>query len=414
MSGSIYDWSLTAANNSNADGDINWLEGQPSSTVNDSARVMMQRVKQFIVDLGGSISAGGTANALTLTASSPFTALADGLIVSFRATATNTGAATLNVNSIGAKPIHKFGGAAIDADLFAGDLRNTGIYVAQYSAALNGGTGAWQLLNPSIVNSGNAAVTKTGNYTAVLSDAGRPILLSGAFTLSLTAAATLGDKWRISARNIGSGIVTVDPNSTELIDGASTVTMLPGQSCDIVCDGTAFYTVGLQAEVMSKFSASNQASLIIPVPTGFASHEIIVHSLLPQTTPAQLHMQISNDGGVTYIATSMAYNWSLVNSSASPSTALGGSNSDTKIQLTGTQVVSTFSAISGIIEFVNASTTPAYKRVSWKLGYLDSVAVQRIEGLGEIPTSAVITHIKLFHPSSVNIASASVTMRSKA
>ncbi|MDD9333366.1 MAG: phage tail protein, partial [Bartonella sp.] len=45
---SIYDWSLVAAENARADEIINWAEGQPPSSVNDSARAMMQRVKEYL------------------------------------------------------------------------------------------------------------------------------------------------------------------------------------------------------------------------------------------------------------------------------------------------------------------------------------------------------------------------------
>lgn len=150
MAANIYDWSLVAANNSNSDGDLTWAEGMAPSAVNNSARVMMQRVKQILVDVGGSIAAAGTANGLTVAASSPFTALADGQIIAFRATASNSGAATLNVNSIGAKAIRKMD-ATGDVALVANEIRNTGIYVAQYSAALNGAAGAWLLVNPTTV-----------------------------------------------------------------------------------------------------------------------------------------------------------------------------------------------------------------------------------------------------------------------
>lgn len=149
MAANIYDWSVVAANNSNSDGDLTWAEGQAPSTVNNSARVMMQRGKQLLVDIGGSIAAAGTANGLTVTASSPFAAYADGMMISFRASASNTGAATLSVNGIGAKAIRRM---AITGDvaLSANDIRNTGIYVAQYSAALNGAAGAWLLINPTL------------------------------------------------------------------------------------------------------------------------------------------------------------------------------------------------------------------------------------------------------------------------
>ncbi|MDD9334085.1 MAG: phage tail protein, partial [Bartonella sp.] len=51
----IYDWSLTADANAHSDDLINWSEGQPPSSVNDSARAMMQRVREYLADNGGSL-----------------------------------------------------------------------------------------------------------------------------------------------------------------------------------------------------------------------------------------------------------------------------------------------------------------------------------------------------------------------
>lgn len=145
---SIYDWSTTSANNATADSAINWAEGQAPSTVNNSARVMMQRIKEFLIDLGGSVVAGGSANVLTVTASSPFTAYANGMLVRFRAITDNTGSATLNVNAIGAKPLVKITTTGETA-LAAGEVQEDGIYEAVYSEDLNGGAGAWVLANPA-------------------------------------------------------------------------------------------------------------------------------------------------------------------------------------------------------------------------------------------------------------------------
>lgn len=105
---SVWDWSTTAANNANSDGSINWAEGQPPSSVNNSARVMMARIKELLNDLGGISVATGTANAISVAASSAVTANANGIVVTFRAANTNGGATTLNVNSIGAKPLVRF------------------------------------------------------------------------------------------------------------------------------------------------------------------------------------------------------------------------------------------------------------------------------------------------------------------
>ena len=101
---SIYDWSLQAANNANADDNINWAEGQPPSSVNNSARAMMQRIKEYVTDIGGMVLAQGTPNVLSFTAKSPFNKYVDSIRLSIRATATNTAAATLNVNAVAGNP----------------------------------------------------------------------------------------------------------------------------------------------------------------------------------------------------------------------------------------------------------------------------------------------------------------------
>lgn len=143
---SIYDWSLTAANNASSDSDITWAEGQAPSTVNNSARAMMERVAELVGDLGGALVATGTANGILITANSDFTTYADGRLIAFKATSDNTGAVTLNVNGVGAKHIRKMDSVG-DMALSAGDIQATGIYLVRYNSSLNSGAGAWQLVN---------------------------------------------------------------------------------------------------------------------------------------------------------------------------------------------------------------------------------------------------------------------------
>lgn len=86
---------------------------------------------------------------------------------------------------------------------------------------------------------------KTAAYTVIASDRGKLIdATTGTWTLSLTAAATLGDNWFCYLRNSGTGIITIDPNAAEGIDGEATVTLTAGQSCILQCTGTAFKTIG--------------------------------------------------------------------------------------------------------------------------------------------------------------------------
>lgn len=160
---SIYDWSQTAASNASSDSDITWAEGQAPSTVNNSARQMMARIAELLADMGGAEDATGTANGILVTANSNFTTYANGRVVAFNATSTNTAAVTLNVNGIGAKAIRKMGSSG-DAALAAGDIQADGIYVTRYNTTLNGGAGGWQLLNVPTVQL-SAANTWTGAQT---------------------------------------------------------------------------------------------------------------------------------------------------------------------------------------------------------------------------------------------------------
>lgn len=144
---SIYTWSTDPGSNATADEDINWAEGMPPSAVNNSSRQVMGRVAEYVKDTGGALTAGGTGNALTLTANSAITAYANGQRFVFRATADNTGATTLNINSAGSKAIRKLVGDE-DVALSGGEILNGAMYEVLYNSQLNSGSGAWQLINP--------------------------------------------------------------------------------------------------------------------------------------------------------------------------------------------------------------------------------------------------------------------------
>lgn len=89
-----------------------------------------------------------------------------------------------------------------------------------------------------------ATSAKTGAYTVVAGDKGTLIdCTANTWTLSLTAAATLGSGFAFAVRNSGSGVITIDPNASELIDGAATTSLAAGESCFVTCDGTAFKTI---------------------------------------------------------------------------------------------------------------------------------------------------------------------------
>lgn len=126
MATGVKSWSTTDANNATADSTIGWAEGQSPASVNDSARAMMGRIADWylLID-GGTVSGGtvgGTADAITLTNSPTVDALAHGQRYLFRAGSANTGAVTLNVDSLGATALRYRDTALVANDIAAGDI----------------------------------------------------------------------------------------------------------------------------------------------------------------------------------------------------------------------------------------------------------------------------------------------------
>lgn len=82
---------------------------------------------------------------------------------------------------------------------------------------------------------------KSGNYTAVANDNSAVLRFTASATLSLTAVATLAANWHIMVIADG-GDVTIDPNASETIDGATTLLVPNGRAVLIVSSGSAFFT----------------------------------------------------------------------------------------------------------------------------------------------------------------------------
>jgi microcystin-dependent protein len=132
----FFSWSKTAASNASADATINWAEGQPPASVNDSARAMMARLAEYRDDSSGLLATAGTSTAYTLTtnqglASTP----TDGQLIAFTPHTTNGASATLAADSGGAFPLQSAAGTALAA---ASLVQGT-----PYAAKFNSSASAW-------------------------------------------------------------------------------------------------------------------------------------------------------------------------------------------------------------------------------------------------------------------------------
>ena len=112
-------------------------------------------------------------------------------------------------------------------------------------------SGSWpnQTINSSGGGGGSSTITisnKTGAYTVVAGDLATVInCTSGTFTVSLTAAATLGAGFNVTIWNTSTtaaDAITIDPNGAETIDGKTTLILRRGEGMQIVCDGTNWQT----------------------------------------------------------------------------------------------------------------------------------------------------------------------------
>jgi len=71
-------------------------------------------------------------------------------------------------------------------------------------------------------------------------------------TLTLLPAATAGEGFLFSVKNVSGGNITVDPDLAELIDGATTLVIQDGQSALIVCDGTGWLSLFIAPDIVDE------------------------------------------------------------------------------------------------------------------------------------------------------------------
>jgi hypothetical protein len=114
-----------------------------------------------------------------------------------------------------------------------------------------------------VSRSSRGFVSISSNTTLLLADYGQTILLSNTFTLALETAAVLLGGWYVDLLNGGTGYVTIDPASTESINGQQTISLSPGESCRLYCSDSitfqAFYRTFTGARSVIGLVSSNDA-----------------------------------------------------------------------------------------------------------------------------------------------------------
>jgi len=165
------------------------------------------------------------------------------------------------------------------------------------------------------LNAAHSVTTFSSDYTAIASDrAASYVWTSGAGTLTLTSATTLGNDWFMLIRNGGTGTLVVAPSGGNLINGAASISLQPSDSCIICCSGVAFFTVGLGRNTQFNFTqltkavtsgsytlTSSEAANVVQKYTGTLSGNVTV--TLPQTVQVYYITNQTNGTGAGYTIT---------------------------------------------------------------------------------------------------------------
>lgn len=133
-------------------------------------------------------------------------------------------------------------------------------------------------------------VARSANTILAASDFQRTIAVTGTWTQTFNACATLGDGWYVTFKNEGTGTITFDPNGAETIDGAATVALLPGESCKVECDGTQLKTMGRSIAKRSKVIVSTRnmtaaSGSVAYTGAGFTPRKITAYAGVSSTRP---------------------------------------------------------------------------------------------------------------------------------
>lgn len=104
-------------------------------------------------------------------------------------------------------------------------------------------------------------IARSSNTVLTLANHLCVINATGTFTQTISAVSGLPDGWGVFFRNSGTGVHTIDPNASETIDGATSITVNPGEGFWIFSTGSVFITLGrARAVVRPAFSAAINAA----------------------------------------------------------------------------------------------------------------------------------------------------------
>lgn len=319
-----------------------------ADAVADDQYATLGQVKSTAIAFG---TAGGTANAITISTATGIGAYSDGLLITAFATNSNTGAAAANVDAVGSKNIKKYG----NLDLAPFDILATQPMLLIYRAS----DGILELINPATfahgadiasagaINLDNATgdyvtITGTTAITApVLRDGQRKVCrFSGALTLTNGANFQLPNSANITTvandiavfRGLPSGVVILEGYIA--YTGAPDYAVAAGTANTITASYRSAY-LGDGAKLRVKATAANTSAVT------FSPNSLTAHAIVTAGLSALVGGELANgtELELTYDLTNTRWIWTNSTSATRSITTFTGSfntgGGTTSVSLTG-------------------------------------------------------------------------------
>lgn len=144
------------------------------------------------------------------------------------------------------------------------------------------GFGSWADKNSGVL-------TKTAAYTVTSGDDGKLIVAtSGTWTLTLPAAASVGDGFTVDVLNSGSGVITIDGDSSETINGSATLVLKGTEGGRLFCDGSNWHSnrMGGTARLATGTYTGDGATSLAITGVGFAPKYVKIWPRITADTTA--------------------------------------------------------------------------------------------------------------------------------
>lgn len=258
------------------------------------------------------------------------------------------------------------------------------------------------------------AITTTDSIGAT--DKGKWIdATSGTFTLSATAAATLGDGFWCYVGSSGStNLVTVDPNGSETVTikgtAYTTFKVWPGEVWLIVCDGSNFHAFLVQEGAYTHTVSGAVASVdFLSLLDSMADDIDVDLEGVSGSADAELYMRFANGSGTADTGSNYTYN--IIKNVAGTVDGSEWSNGSSSLRIASGNNVDAPTPCNVTLQIKNVNSTNL-KSVFSTASYLDGAGTNYIhaQGVGNYKAANVSTGIQFFF-SSGNIDAGTIRIR---